>query len=531
MKEDTTDSHCGVDLFAGVSTASGHNPLARIHAVRENNTDGKCALTFATRSTSNISEAMRINSDGEIGIGTQTPTAKLHVSRLDQHETDSALTVMRGDTGSDERQTAPIFNVFNGQGGGTEVFRVQGDGKIGIGTDTPAYDVEVHGKGKDIVCTSDHTDGTRVTHALMGGDSDGNGVIGLYNDVGNNQIILSAKTGEPSFINSGNVGIGTENPQNMLNIGENDGAGYGLTVNSPTVYGANIITSGDNTNATTSGSLYVRHKNDDGTELDILKATSGGNVGIGTDTPLNLLHVQSMNSAVAGTPAGQLNGSHNTESFFRMTSGGMQDEVNSMSAELRLAQGPNGIDNLGNTHPASPEATIELAVNNGAHSNNDYGRTPSVVVTEIDSDGLRQVGTVSAGGNVLTSDNRIKHNEQTVENAIDIINQLTPKKYIKTVEMYDENHDFEIDEQGAPVDDQGLPVKHVVETGLIAQDLMQIQELNHVVRDEVKDKDGQVKHPMGVDYNSLFTYAVAAIKEQQVMIETMKQEIETLKNS
>ena len=33
MKEDTTSSHCGIDLFAGVSTESGHNPLARIYAV------------------------------------------------------------------------------------------------------------------------------------------------------------------------------------------------------------------------------------------------------------------------------------------------------------------------------------------------------------------------------------------------------------------------------------------------------------------------------------------------------------------
>jgi hypothetical protein len=80
MKEDTASSHCGIDLFAGVATVSGHNPLARIHAVRENSSDGKCALTLATRSTSTISEAMRIDSSGQVGIGTTSPSAPLEVT-------------------------------------------------------------------------------------------------------------------------------------------------------------------------------------------------------------------------------------------------------------------------------------------------------------------------------------------------------------------------------------------------------------------------------------------------------------------
>jgi len=80
MKEDTANSHCGIDLFAGVSTVSGSNPLARIHAVAENAVDGKCALTFQTRTTSAISEAMRIDSNGNVGIGTTTPSAPLEVT-------------------------------------------------------------------------------------------------------------------------------------------------------------------------------------------------------------------------------------------------------------------------------------------------------------------------------------------------------------------------------------------------------------------------------------------------------------------
>ena len=75
--------------------------------------------------------------DNKTGINIEAPTAQLHVYRGDQHETQSGLTVHRGDTSFDARTTAPILNVFNGNAGSTEVFRVQGDGKTGIGTDNP----------------------------------------------------------------------------------------------------------------------------------------------------------------------------------------------------------------------------------------------------------------------------------------------------------------------------------------------------------------------------------------------------------
>jgi len=65
---------------------------------------------------------------GNVGIGTTNPSARLHVSRLDQNLTGSALTVARYDTSQDNRPTTPIFNVLNGHAGGAEVFKIRGDG-------------------------------------------------------------------------------------------------------------------------------------------------------------------------------------------------------------------------------------------------------------------------------------------------------------------------------------------------------------------------------------------------------------------
>jgi predicted nucleic acid-binding Zn-ribbon protein len=47
------------------------------------------------------------------------------------------------------------------------------------------------------------------------------------------------------------------------------------------------------------------------------------------------------------------------------------------------------------------------------------------------------------------------------------------------------------------------------------------------VSPESVDEDGTVTSPHGLDYNSLFTYAIAAIQEQQQTIEDLKSQNES----
>jgi len=162
----------------------------------------------------------------------------------------------------------------------------------------------------------------------------------------------------------------------------------------------------------------------------------------------------------------------------------------------------------------------------------------------INSDGNVGIGTTNPGANKLyvngnifvngtitpASDDRVKHNEQTIVGAIEILGKLTPKKYIKTTEMYDADHDFKLDANGDPVDENGEPVAHAIEAGVIAQQVLTVDELAFAVSPEGVDEDGKVTSPHGLDYNSLFTYAIAAIQEQQQLIEDLKSRIETLEN-
>ena len=153
--------------------------------------------------------------------------------------------------------------------------------------------------------------------------------------------------------------------------------------------------------------------------------------------------------------------------------------------------------------------------------------------------------TVYAGGTSVSSDDRIKHNEKLISNALDTINKIEPKHYFKTSKMYDANHDFDLDNSGNPLNDSGnrlnIDEEYEIETGIIAQELQKIPELAFSVRGEeyiertvvvykqddngndlldssgnkIIENESIEKKPskLSVDYNSIFTTHIAATQE------------------
>ena len=135
---------------------------------------------------------------------------------------------------------------------------------------------------------------------------------------------------------------------------------------------------------------------------------------------------------------------------------------------------------------------------------------------------INTASTSSSGGgttNSNTSDDRIKHNEVNITNGINIIKQLQPKYYIKTNQLYDANHNFNVNSVGEPVDSNGnkLGIQYTMEAGLIAQDVQKIPQLRHTVEGYENDFDGNLVLPQNkaltVKYNDIFVYTVQALKE------------------
>lgn len=135
-------------------------------------------------------------------------------------------------------------------------------------------------------------------------------------------------------------------------------------------------------------------------------------------------------------------------------------------------------------------------------------------------------GTVAGSSAfVNTSDNRVKHNEQPVTNALSTISKLTPKHYFKTKNtLYDSSHNFILDVSGNPLDNNErsliLNKDYTIETGIIAQEIQTIPELDFVVHETI---------PLGVDYNSIHCTHIAATKELYDLVQTQQQEINNLK--
>ena len=139
---------------------------------------------------------------------------------------------------------------------------------------------------------------------------------------------------------------------------------------------------------------------------------------------------------------------------------------------------------------------------------------------------VKATGSITANTTITNSDDRLKHNEKYVDNAISIINKLNPMRYFKTAELKDKSYNFPLDISGVPI----TTMNYYEETGIIAQDIHRIPELSHTLR------QGNDNVPYGIDYNSIFCTHIAATKElnktvndQKLIIESQQQDIETLK--
>lgn len=93
------------------------------------------------------------------------------------------------------------------------------------------------------------------------------------------------------------------------------------------------------------------------------------------------------------------------------------------------------------------------------------------------------------------SDDRLKHNEKIINNGLEIINKLEPQVYQKTRTFKDADFSGIVNEP------------YVIEAGLIAQDVEKIEDINFTVN------IGNDITPYSLNYNSIFVYGLAAIKE------------------
>jgi len=421
--------------------------------------------------------------------------------------------------------------------------------KVGVGNSSPnSYSASANNL---VVGSSGDTGITIVSSTVSNGqlkfadgttgDATGRGIID-YNHASDHMALKTAATERMRIDSSGNVGIGTTSPdaqggnQNtILNLEGSDnlvyfsgGSGGNAVDDGLAIEGvATGVTSGDkrtgsilmtraNTSTTSLDSKITFYTTSSGTHAIRMIIDSSGNVGIGTSSPSEKLHVAS-----AGTVIGLVeNTSSTADARMRVkntlssleighdNTGGYLQEVGAYPIRFFANAGERmRIDSAGNLLVGTTTASTSItngftvagttavtSIGIGHIIGSGSGTTYAVFNYNGSAIGsITQNGTTAVLYNT-SSDARLKEVTGSAR-GLEVINKLNPVSY-------NWKADGKADE------------------GLIAQEVLEI------VPNAVS---GSEEEYYQMDYSKLVTHLVAGMKEQQVLIEQLQAEVALLK--
>jgi len=533
------------------------------------------------------------STNNRVGVGTTSPSTPLHVFGGTFDETDataSAAIVIQnsgGTEGEDNNSSGLTFTKINAgrpyasiagiqtgsdadQGGlgfythtsGTssnvlaEVVRIEHNGNVGIGTDSPSANLHVSGGSATIYVqdSNNTTSQTGLVSSIQGYDSASTKVWGfgrkfgstalqIDNDEGSSIIFNQGGSEIARFDGSGQLGIGTSSPSHLLEISgttptfrinNTGGVNNYLDVN----YGSK------NTNDISftsrrggSGSGFVFGTEPGGSYSALMKITSGGNVGIGTTSPSALTHIKT--SAAANTETIRLENDNATGyyNYIGFKNPGLTNPV------TRIYGGRQGADGSGDflvqltNSSGTPQNVIQCF--NGVAGTYTALSTAGSERIRINSSGHFLVGITSYSGSSeglkLQKDGLyIGKSTTAIQHCARFENPNGEVGSIKTTgtsTQFNTSSDARLKEvtgsaRGLEVINALNPVAFNWTTDGKSDEGLLAQEVQEIVPNAVS---GSEEEYYQMDYSKLVTHLVAGMKEQQVLIEQLQAEVALLK--
>ena len=260
--------------------------------------DGYLAFETRENGETNTTEHMRIDYNGNVGIGTTNPTNKLHILSKDpwggilieDSSTSTACPVLEIIGKRNDGNTSPAFS-----------------GRVCLAANRGNGPVPVNKILGTVLFGGNHTDGSTsnilytssIAGISEGTFSDSNtmptGIAFYTGDKGRTTEEANVNVGSECMriTSDGNVGIGTTSPRTRLQVTKSDddipavGAPGAAQIGRGSGYGVQIGTQ-------STGRGYIQAQRSDGTATtyDLLLNPNGDNVGIGTTEPRASLEVR-----------------------------------------------------------------------------------------------------------------------------------------------------------------------------------------------------------------------------------------------
>jgi len=442
-----------------------------IKSVSETASNGY-GIAFWTRNsfTGSSTEKFRIDRVGNVGIGTTNPVSPLHV--FGQTNNLGGLMVAAAGTNIDSlRFWIDSSSTAHINRGGNQAISITSTRNVGIGTTNPGAKLDIAGT---LLLNT-----TPTSSAWM-----------LENGVNTLSVKEKLTSGtfasRVNFLQGGNVGIGTANPDAKLTV-----VGQGKFVRN-----------------SVNPCLSIQQLGSGPTALFM-----GGNVGIGTSNPLVQFVVRGGTDSTASSF--EINCGNNSLLIEALQRGNSNNPspiryVGESHSFLGGTGGAGGSGNVG-IGTTTTVNSAKLSVNGNLTS---FVIHPAVDdLFDIGHPSYRYDDVRATNGTIQISDRNQKNTIADSDLGLDFVKRLSPKSY-----KFNE--------------------KTRTHYGLIAQDVETVlSDINKssmdfagfIIDDVSKKQDGS-KLQYGLRYTEFISPLVKAIQEQQQLIEDLKSRIETLEN-